>query len=127
MSAPIAVIVGASRDRGKYGNISLQAHRDAGYRVIPVNPAGGLIEGLPAVSSLPAITDRPIQRVSLYVPAAIGIGLLEQIQWLNPDEVWLNPGTESQELLQRARALGLPIVEGCSIVDVKLRPVRSGG
>lgn len=126
MSAPIAVIVGASRDRGKYGNISLQAHRDAGYHVIPVNPAGGSIEGLPAVRSLPEITDRPIQRVSLYVPPAIGVGLLEQIQRLNPEEVWLNPGTESPQLLRRAQVLGLPIVEGCSIVDVKLRPIRSG-
>lgn len=126
MSAPIAVIVGASRDRGKYGNISLQAHRDAGYHVIPVNPAGGSIEGLPAVRSLSEITDRPIQRVSLYVPPAIGVGLLEQIQRLNPEEVWLNPGTESPQLLRRAQVLGLPIVEGCSIVDVKLRPIRSG-
>lgn len=126
MTAPIAVIVGASRDRGKYGNISLQAHRDAGYRVIPVNPVGGSIEGIPAVTSLPEIADRPIQRVSLYVPAAIGVGLLEQIQRLNPEQVWLNPGSGSSELLQRARALRLPIVEGCSIVDVKLRPIRAG-
>ncbi|MFN6104378.1 MAG: CoA-binding protein [Planctomycetaceae bacterium] len=126
MSAPIAVIVGASRDRGKYGNISLHAHRDAGYRVIPVNPAGGSIEGIPAVTSLSEVVDRPIQRVSLYVPPAIGIDLLQQIERLNPEEVWLNPGTESSELLRRARALGLPIVEGCSIVDSKLRPMRSG-
>jgi len=126
MSAPIAVIVGASRDRDKYGNISLQAHRAAGYRVIPVNPAGGSIEGIPAVRSLPEITDRPIQRVSLYVPPAIGVDLLGQIQRLNPTEVWLNPGTESPQLLRLAQVLGLPIVEGCSIVDVKLRPIRSG-
>jgi predicted CoA-binding protein len=126
MTAPIAVIVGASRDRGKYGNISLQAHRAAGYRVIPVNPAGGAIEGLPAVTSLSQITDRPIQRVSLYVPPEIGVGLLEQIQQLDPAELWLNPGAASPALVDRARQLGLRLVEGCSIVDAKLRPVRSG-
>jgi predicted CoA-binding protein len=126
MSAPIAVIVGASRDRGKYGNISLQAHQEAGYRVIPVNPAGGSIEGIPAVRSLREIADRPIQRVSLYVPPAIGVDLLEPIQQLDPEEVWLNPGAASPELVHRARQLGLRLVEGCSIVDAKLRPIRSG-
>lgn len=126
MTAPIAVIVGASRDRGKYGNISLQAHRTAGYRVIPVNPAGGFIEELPAVTSLEQIADRPIQRVSLYVPPDIGVGLLPQIQQLDPTEVWLNPGAASPALVDRARQLGLRLVEGCSIVDAKLHPVRFG-
>lgn len=126
MTAPIAVIVGASRDRSKYGNISLQAHRAAGYRVIPVNPAGGVIEDLPAVTSLGQIADRPIQRVSLYVPPSIGVGLLEQIRSLDPAEVWLNPGAASPALIDQARRLGLRMVEGCSIVDAKLRPVRSG-
>jgi predicted CoA-binding protein len=126
MSAPIAVIVGASRDRGKYGNISLQAHRDAGYRVIPVNPAGGSIEEIPVARSLRDIADRPIQRVSLYVPPEIGLGLLQQIQRLEPEQVWLNPGTASPDLLDRARQLGLPLVEGCSIVDAKLRPRLTG-
>ena len=126
MAAPVAVIVGASRDPSKYGNISLRAHRDAGYRVIGVNPSGGKIEGLPVARSLDEVKDRPIQRVSLYVPPEVGVGLLDQIAQLQPREVWLNPGAASRVLLVRAQELGLPIVEGCSIVDVKLRPVRDG-
>ena len=126
MAAPVAVIVGASRDSSKYGNMSFRAHRDAGYRVIGVNPAGGEIGGLPLVRSLAEVTERPVQRVSLYVSPIVGLGLLEQIARLQPAQVWLNPGAESPALVSRARELGLPIVEGCSIVDVKLRPVKAG-
>ncbi|MCY2967058.1 MAG: CoA-binding protein [Planctomycetota bacterium] len=124
MSKPTVAIIGASRDRGKYGNISLRAHRDAGYEVFPINPSAGEIEGIPAYRSLADIPGRRVDRVSLYVPPEIGIELLDEIAAVSPQEVWLNPGSESDALIERAQSLGLPIVVGCSIVDVKLRHPR---
>ena len=37
-------------------------------------------------------------------------------------EIWLNPGSESPELIQRGRELGLQLVVGCSIVDLGVTP-----
>ena len=38
------------------------------------------------------------------------------------DEVWFNPGTESVEVFDTARDLGLNPVAGCSIVAIGVTP-----
>ena len=121
MSKPTVAIIGASADRKKFGNISVRAHQQCGYQVFPVHPSASEIEGLPAFPHLAAI-GQPIDRISLYVPPAVGIKLLEEIRSASPKSVWLNPGTESFELIERARELGLPIVLGCSIIDLGVSP-----
>ena len=112
-------VLGASRDRRKFGNKSVRAHRRAGFDVFPVNPQADEIEGLPAYRSLREVPVRPIDRVSVYVPPEIGLTLLNEIAACQPREVWLNPGSESDELLAAAERLGLPIIRACSIVDVE--------
>ena len=38
------------------------------------------------------------------------------------DELWLNPGTESAEIIAAAEKLGLHVVPACSIVALGLSP-----
>lgn len=117
-----AVILGASGDRRKFGNKSVRAHLHAGYQVYPVNPQASEIEGLAVYSSLSEVPIRGVDRVSVYVPPAIGITLLQDIAALEPAEVWLNPGASDDELLAAAAAIGLNVTQGCSIVDLGLSP-----
>ena len=114
-------IIGASNDRAKYGNKSLRAHLRQGYSVFPVNPREPEVEGLKAFKS---ITDLPVRpdRISLYVPPAVVLKLLPDIAAKGCDELWLNPGTESDEVLAEANRLGLKVIQACSIVDVGLSP-----
>jgi hypothetical protein len=42
------------------------------------------------------------------------------------DELWLNPGTDSDEVLAEAGRLGLNVVQACSIVAVGLSPSQLG-
>jgi uncharacterized protein len=114
-------IVGASSDRAKYGNKSLRAHRQAGYAVYPVNPRGGEIEGERVFARLADIPV-PLDRVSLYVPPAIGRQLLPEIAAKGCRELWFNPGSSTAELLDEARRLGLKAISGCSIIDVGASP-----
>lgn len=118
ISPPTVAIVGASANRAKFGNRSLRAHRDAGYQVFPVNPKGGFIEGLPVYRTVGEIPGPRLSRVSMYVPPEIGLALLEAIAAKGCDELWLNPGSESEELIDRARELGLETVVACSLIDV---------
>lgn len=122
MSKPTVAILGASRDRRKYGNKSVRAHLQHGYEVFPVNPHADTIEGLTAYPDLASIPVLRLDRVSVYLPPDVGIGLLEQIKARNPAEVWLNPGSDSPEVVARAEALGLSIIRACSIVDVGMSP-----
>ena len=122
MSQPTIAIVGASSDREKYGNKAIRAYLSQGYEVYPVNPKGGTIEGLTAYKSVAEIPIAPVERISLYVPPAVGITLLEEIAAKGCDELWLNPGSESEELVQKALDMGLNPIVACSIVDVGVSP-----
>lgn len=114
-------VVGASTDRSKFGNRSLRAHLDCGYTVYPVNPRGGQIEGLDAYVSVADLPPGRLDRVTMYVPPAVGLTLLEEIAKRGCDELWLNPGAESPELIQRAEELGLSPIVACSLVDCQSR------
>lgn len=114
-------VVGASRDRAKFGNKSLRAHLAAGYDVFPVNPQASSVEGLRAYASVSEVPG-PIDRVSVYLPPEVLLPLLPEIADVEPAEFYLNPGSESAEVVKAARDLGLDPILGCSIVDVGFSP-----
>lgn len=114
-------IVGASTDRKKYGNKAVRAFRDGGWTVYPVNAKADEIEGLKCYHSIDEVPE-PIDRVSMYVPAAVGKKLLDAIASKRPAEFFLNPGSEDTELIAAAKAKGLNVINACSIVNIGLRP-----
>jgi len=122
MPQPSVAVVGASADRSKFGNKSVRAHLSQGYRVFPVNPRGGEIEGLTAYERLADVPEQHLTRISLYVPPHVGLAMIDQIAEKGCDELWLNPGSESAELIELARTKGLSPVVACSIVDVGVSP-----
>jgi len=118
---PSIVIVGASKDRKKYGNKAVRAFIQGGWTVYPVNRTGEEIEGQPVYRRI-ADVPGPVDRISLYVPPEIGMTLLDEIAAKNPAEFFLNPGSESEELVAAAEARGLHPIQACSIVNIGLRP-----
>jgi len=116
-------VIGASTDRSKYGNKSVRAHAKQGWRVFPVHPSATEIEGHAAYKSLAEIPES-IHRVSLYLPPAIGIKILPEIVAAAPEEFFVNPGAESDELLTLARELGLKPIQACSIVEIGTSPMQ---
>ncbi len=117
----IAAIVGASNRRDKFGNKSLRAHRAAGYKTYAVNPTEPTIEGEPAYARLADLPERP-ERVSVYLPPALTLQLLPEIAAVGAKEVWFNPGAADDAVLAEAERLGLPAIDGCSIVDLGMSP-----
>ena len=122
MKKSTVAILGASADRAKFGNKSIRAHLTQGYDVYPVNPKGGTIEGLHVYPTLADIPVQKLDRISLYLPPAIGIGVLKEIAAKGCDQLWLNPGSDAPEVVARARELGLDPIMACSIVDAGVNP-----
>jgi len=114
-------IIGASNDRNKFGNKAVRAFVRQGYTVYPVNPHEETIEGLKVFKSVSDVPVRPAM-ISVYVPPAVLLKLLPEIAARGCDELWLNPGTESDEALAEAERLGLNVVQACSIVGIGLNP-----
>ena len=119
---PTVAVVGASRNRAKFGNISVRAHLQQGYEVFPVNPHADEVEGLPAFESLSDVPVENLDRVSVYLSPDLTLDLLDEIVNVEPTEVWLNPGCSDENVRSRARQLGIEIIEACSIVDLDVSP-----
>jgi hypothetical protein len=115
-------ILGASRDRRKFGNKSVRAHLQQGYEVFPVNSHAAEIEGLKAYPDLESVPVKHLDRISVYLPPDVVLSLLEEIQERGAKEVWFNPGSDSPEVVARAEELGLDIIRACSIVDIGVSP-----
>ncbi|HSY17029.1 MAG TPA: CoA-binding protein [Candidatus Acidoferrales bacterium] len=114
-------IIGASADRGKFGNKAVRAFVRQGFTVYPVNPKESEIEGLPAFKSIGEVPVRP-DLISVYLPPPVLLKVLPDIAARGCDELWLNPGTESDEVLLVAERLGLNVVQACSIVGIGMSP-----
>ena len=114
-------IVGASTDRSKYGNKAVRAFSDGGWTVYPINPSASDVEGHPALKSLRELSG-PVDRISMYVPPKVGLGMLDDIAATPHAELFLNPGAESQELVKKAIEKGLKPIQACSIVNIGRRP-----
>jgi predicted CoA-binding protein len=119
---PTVAILGASADRSKFGNKSVRAHQQQGFTVYPVNPKADVIEGLAAYKSLADVPAGKLDRISVYLPPPVGMALLPEIAARGCDELWLNPGSDSDELVAAAREKGLNVIQACSIVDVGVSP-----
>lgn len=116
------MVVGASRDREKYGNKAVRAYQRQGHEVLPVNPEADEIEGVrcyPSVGDVPG----PIDRVTVYLPPEVGMKVIGELaERGDVEEVWLNPGSESEDLVKKAAHLGLNPIQACSIVDIGESP-----
>jgi predicted CoA-binding protein len=119
--ARVVAIIGASRDRSKFGNKAVRAFVHRGFDVVPINPRLGEIEGLGVYASVLDVP-RQIDMATVYVPPAIGALVMEELATTNIAEVWLNPGADAAEVVARAHALGLQPILDCSIVGIGESP-----
>jgi predicted CoA-binding protein len=114
-------VIGASADKSKFGNKAVRAYLQDGYTVFPVNHKEPQIEGLPAFKSIRDVPERP-NIVSIYLPPIATFKTLHDIAAKGCDELWLNPGTESDEVLEEAARLNLKVIQACSIVGLGMSP-----
>jgi uncharacterized protein len=117
----IVAVIGASTNRRKFGNRAVRAYRDQGFTVIPINPHETEVEGLKAYASVLDVPG-PIDMASIYLQPSIGEQVIAEIARKGIREVWINPGAESDELIARAKALGIQPIVACSIVSIGQNP-----
>jgi uncharacterized protein len=119
---PTVAIIGASTDRKKFGNKAVRAHLAAGFEVFPIHPTETHIEGQIAYATLAEVPIARLDRVTMYVPPSVGLKILESLTSKPIGMFILNPGTESPELIDRAKELGLNVISGCSIIAAGVTP-----
>ncbi len=89
-------------------------------RVYGVNAKYAQIEGdpiFPSVSEIPESVDVAL----MVVNPSIGITLLDAISGKAIKTLWLQPGTVSEPLLEKAKELGFDVVENCVLAAYRLK------
>lgn len=112
-------VLGASPKPARYSNQAVRLLLEHGYPVTPVHPKFEQIEGLQVAATLSDI-NRPVDTLSLYVGPERLSPMIEEILELKPGRVICNPGTESKELQERLDAAGIPWLEACTLVMLRL-------
>ena len=121
--AKTVAVVGASKSRHKFGNKAVRAYRAEGYTVVPVNPHEREVEGLPVYRSVLDVPG-PIDIATVYVQPEVAYRLLDEFERKGIPEIWINPGAESEALLNEARRRKLNVIAACSIVAVGRSPTE---
>ncbi|TPX34899.1 hypothetical protein SmJEL517_g02561 [Synchytrium microbalum] len=105
-------VVGASTDRSKFGNRILRWYIDHDESVIPINPKTSVIEDVPALKSLSELSDPTTVSVSVITPPPVTKQVLQEAISLGIKNVWLQPGSESEEAVEYGVSHGLNVVVG---------------
>lgn len=102
-------VVGASTDRGKFGNRVLRCYLRHGRRAHPVHPSEREIEGLPVAPDLTSLAE-PVHGVSVITPPHVTEGIIDEAIALGLQHIWMQPGAEHDAAMDRARAAGLNVI-----------------
>ncbi len=112
-------VLGAHTKPQRYSNQAVCLLLEHGYRVTPVHPKFELIEGLQVAPTLKEINGA-VDTLTLYVGPERISPMIDEILVLAPGRVICNPGTESKELQERLDAEGIPWLEACTLVMLRL-------
>jgi predicted CoA-binding protein len=113
-------VVGASRDRSKYGNKVLRAYQQNDLLAFPVNPGATEVEGLVAYPNLESLPQE-IHGVSVITPPNVTEAVVDGVLRLGIRHVWMQPGAESDEAIRRAEDGGVEVISGGPCLLVALR------
>ena len=102
-------VVGASKNPAKAAHGIPAYLKREGYRIIPVNPAGGEMFGEQARASLSEI-DEPVDVVDVFRPAEETPEIARQAAAIGAKVLWLQEGIHSDEAQRIAEEAGMTFV-----------------
>ena len=96
-------VVGASDNPEKYGNVIYRDLKGKGFTTYPINKDRDTVDGDKAYPSLRDLPEKPTI-VNIVVPPRAALRVLEDCRDLGLDNIWLQPGAESPEVMSALEA-----------------------
>lgn len=116
-AAKTIAVVGCSADPTKASHEVAAYLQAQGYRIIPVNPRGGVILGETVYPDLPSIPF-PVDLVDVFRPPADCPAVARQAVAIGAKTFWLQLGIVSDEARAIALAGGLAVVmDRCTLIE----------
>ncbi len=108
-------VIGATDNPEKYGNQIVKNLKKRGYEVFPVNPRLKEVEGIQCYASISEVPEK-VDIVDFVVPPQAVLPVLEECVKLGIDNIWLQPGSESQAALDFCREHNLKVVHDVCVM-----------
>jgi predicted CoA-binding protein len=121
----VVAVVGATTDKSKWGYKVLKRLGELGFRVVGVNPKYREIEGIRCYGDLEEM-GIDLGLVGSYgdvlavtvVPPEVTEKVVEKCIDLGVRMIWMQPGSESEAAVNRAKQAGMEVMSGaCIVVD----------
>ena len=119
LASPAYGVVGASPRRHKYGNKVLRCYQQNGRRAIAVNPHESEIEGALCVATVLELPD-DVRSISVITPPTVTERIVQDAISKGIENVWMQPGAESEASVDACRQAGLNVIADGSCVLVVL-------
>jgi predicted CoA-binding protein len=111
----LIAVVGVSSDASKFGHRIFRDMLNAGYPVEGVNPKGDFVLGRQVHKSLSEMEKKPDLVITVVHPA-VTEKVVEECNRLGIKAVWMQPGSESDAALEKAKEYGIKATTACFMV-----------
>lgn len=110
-------VVGASENKEKFGWKIYKKLKDRGYNVYPVSPNYETIDGDKCYKSLSELPVKP-DVIDMVVAPKHGMSTINDAASLGIKNIWLQPGTYNDELMELINEKELTAVKACVLVEL---------
>ncbi len=108
-------VIGVSNNAEKYGHKIFRDLLHEKYAVAGVNPAGGVVVGQKIFRKLADVAPKP-DIVITVVPHSVTEQVVEQCRELGIPEIWMQPGSESEAAIGKAKEYGITVTHHACIM-----------
>jgi uncharacterized protein len=116
-------VIGVSASGKGFGNAAYAELKKRGFRLLPVHPTAGTIQGDACSARLSDLPEK-VDRVLVVVKPDRAEEVVREAAVAGVEYVWLQQGAESPAALSLAASFGLTVVSGQCIL-MFTEPVRS--
>ena len=113
-TAKKTIVLGASDNPSRYSFLAMRKLASHGHPVVAIGRKSGKV-GDVSIQTEQLQVDN-VDTVTLYLNPTNQKPYIDYVLGLNPKRIIFNPGTENDELIQKAKAKGIEPVIGCTLV-----------
>ena len=108
------VVIGDVSNESKYAHKIINKFKEKGYLVSGVNPKGGN-EVYKSLKEVPY----KINAIDLCINSKLGLEYLKEAKSLDIENVLIQPGAESEEILRYCKENNINAIENCALVQLR--------
>ncbi|MCY6354315.1 CoA-binding protein [Clostridium sp. ZS2-4] len=108
------VTVGKVSDQSKFAYKILKSLEAGKFKVEGVNPKDDTNKIYKSLSDIPY----KIDIIDLCINPTEGIEIVKEAKKLNIDKILIQPGAESEEILDYCKSNGIVAIQGCALVQL---------